>query len=790
MTVLRYCPSFGPPFGPCPRPAASSALNPDRHFPRRPRARLWILGLALAVLLPLGSPALAQPAHTRLPSPPGVGPTADRLPGDRPRIALVLSGGGARGLAHIGVLKVLESLQVPVDLVVGTSMGAVVGGAYAAGRSPHDLEVLMRGADWDNILADRPPRDELSFRRREDDRLLASRVEFGLTSQGVRLPNAAAGNSGLEFTLQRLPPAASHDTQVDQLPLPFRAVATDLLSGQMVVLSDLPLRQAIRASMAVPGLFTPVRLQGRLLVDGALVRNLPIDVARQMGADLIIAVDVGSPLLAESEIQSALGVADQMLKILTSQNVERSLAELRPQDILIRPALQGIGLTDFQRSDQALEDGIAAARQVADRLRALAVDDAAYRRHEAAREQLRQRDLQATPVLTAVTLAGTETDRVDSLRRALPLEPGEPASLQQVQQAAAQLYGRGDFERVETRIEDRDGGRQVGFELTDALWTRSRVRLGVEVASQFERATEYTLSGMHTLSWLNAWGAELRTVAKLGFTRQLQSSWFQPLGPGSRWYLEPSVGLSGATLNFERQLVPMQVHKGSLTLGRQLGDWGTLELGAGRKRTRLELQGSANLFNERFDFARLRVDTLDAMAFPTSGRLLDLRYLRNFSRDGTVTVSVDAKGMQAFHLGDWAGHAYVNLADVPRGSPLYTQEVLGGFLRLSGLAPQAYDRVKAHAFTRLVMARKIGDMPTGLGGALRGGFSIEAARQVPWPGDEVQVKLGLQAPRTPWSTQAGSVFLSVDTRFGPVYVAHGAVRGGGQATYFFIGPVW
>ena len=315
----------------------------------RPRARGWIRWLTLAALLPLGGLALAQPTHAPLPSAPVAGPTAERRPGDRPRIALVLSGGGARGLAHIGVLKVLESLQVPVDLVVGTSMGAVVGGAYAAGRSPQDLEVLMRGADWGNILADRPPRDELSFRRREDDRLLASRVEFGLTSQGVRLPNAAAGNSGLEFTLQRLPPAASHDTQVDQLPLPFRAVATDLLSGQMVVLSDLPLRQAIRASMAVPGLFTPVRLQGRLLVDGALVRNLPVDVARQMGADLIIAVDVGSPLLAESEIQSALGVADQMLKILTSQNVERSLAELRPQDILIRPALQGIGLTDFQR---------------------------------------------------------------------------------------------------------------------------------------------------------------------------------------------------------------------------------------------------------------------------------------------------------------------------------------------------------------------------------------------------------------------------------------------------------
>ena len=732
----------------------------------------------LAATLPPGAPARAATTQD------------GGMPAKRPRVALVLSGGGARGLAHIGVLKVLQQLRVPVDMVVGTSMGAVVGGAYAAGRSPQELETLMRDADWGNILADRPPRDELSFRRREDDRLLASRVEFGLSRQGVRLPNAAAGNSGLEFTLQRLPPPGEHDTPAGQLPLPFRAVATDLLSGQMVVLSEPPLRQAIRASMAVPGLFTPVRLQGRLMVDGALVRNLPVDVARQMGAELIIAVDVGTPLLEESEIQSALGVADQMLKILTSQNVERSLAELRPQDILIRPALDGIGLTDFQRSDKALEDGAAAAWQASERLRALSLDGDAYALHEAARDQHRQLSRAIAPPLAKVVLEGTDPAREASLRQSLPLTIGEPTTLQQVQQAAAKLYGRGDFERVDTRIDDQDEQRQVGFVLTDAQWTRSRIRLGFEVASQFERATEYTLSGLHTLSWLNAWGAELRTQAKLGFTRQLQSSWFQPLGPGSRWYVEPSFNLTGATLNFDKQLVPMGVHSGGLSLGRQLGDWGDLQLGTGRKHTRLSLQGSLNVFDERQTWLRLRVDTLDAMAFPTSGQMLDLQSMRNRARDDSLTVSLTAKAMQAFRLGDWAGHAYVSLADVPKGAPLYSQEVLGGFLRLSGLSPQSYDRVKSHAFARLVMARKIGEMPTGLGGALRWGFSLEAAREVPWPADEIQVRLGLQTPRTPWSTQAASVFLAVETRFGPVYLAHGGTRGGSQATYFFLGPVW
>lgn len=260
----------------------------------------------------------------------------------RPKVALVLSGGGARGFAHIGVLRALRAQRVPVDIVVGTSMGAVVGGAYAAGRSVSELEQLVRETAWDRVLADRPARYDLDFRRKEEDQLLPSRIELAITKAGVSLPPAAAGNAALEQALTRLLPQGMRDRPINQLGLPFRTVASDLLTGDLVELSDTPLFLSMRASLALPGVFAPVRLNQRLVVDGGLVRNLPVELARAMGADIVIAVNVGTPLAKESELSSAFGVAQQMLQILTEQNVQRSIKELGSKDVLIAPDLSGL----------------------------------------------------------------------------------------------------------------------------------------------------------------------------------------------------------------------------------------------------------------------------------------------------------------------------------------------------------------------------------------------------------------------------------------------------------------
>ena len=288
----------------------------------------------------------------------------------RPRVALVLSGGGARGLAHIGVLKVLRELRVPVDVIVATSMGSIVGGAYAAGHTPETMEALVNGADWDEMFADRAPREYLSFRRKEDDLRFIGKGEFGIKRDGIVFPRGALGAQNLEEFLRLVSKPASDARHLDLLPIPLRAIATDLVTGRLVVLSDVPLSTAMRASMSVPGVLAPTNIDGWLLGDGGLTRNLPVEVAQDLASDVIIAVNVGTPLLARESLGSAFGVAQQMINILTEQNVATSIATLKPADILISPDLRGYTFFDFERGAEMIARGEAAAKAALPQIKA------------------------------------------------------------------------------------------------------------------------------------------------------------------------------------------------------------------------------------------------------------------------------------------------------------------------------------------------------------------------------------------------------------------------------------
>ncbi|MBT9456566.1 MAG: patatin-like phospholipase family protein [Burkholderiaceae bacterium] len=707
----------------------------------------------------------------------------------RPRVALVLSGGGARGLAHIGVLRELEAMRVPVDLVVGTSMGAVVGGAFAAGRRVDELESFVRQANWDSILADRPPRRDLAFRRREEDLVVPSRIELGLGRQGIALPPAAAGNSSLEFTLERLVAEGRGDWPVNQLALPFRALATDLATGDLKQLTDTPLFLAMRASLAVPGVFAPVRVDGRLVVDGGLVRNLGVDVAREMGAQIIIAVNVGTPLMEEKEITSAVGVANQMLQILTEQNVKRSVAELKAQDLLIAPRLGEVGFIDFKRFDAAIAAGREATRAMAPRLQALALSAEAYAEQELARQITPVAMARALP-LASLNVQGTRHAAPDLVRGETRLELGQPVTLAEVNKAAANLYGSGDFDRVETQVSDRDGKRHVNLNLTEAQWGRSRIRLGLELYSNFGESNRFTLVAMHVASLLNDWGGELRSVARLGNQRGFSSSFLQPLGPGSDWYLSPSFSYEDSGFDaFEQGRITSRwgarERSVSLALGRRLGQWGDLQVGVGRA-----LSSARQLLPEVADqsdaqvsvaayYAQWRVDTLDTVTFPSRGNLIDARLERLRLPEGHSHHRLQFLGLSAFSWGSWAGHVYTEWAHSQLGST----GSLGGFLRLSGLPDNSLSG-SSIGFGRFVMAKRLGEMPVGLGGAIRAGFSLEAGA-----GRERSQALGRADLRL-----ATSVFLSVDTRFGPLYLAVGSARSSGNvisnAAYLYLGPFW
>ncbi|MBA5685694.1 patatin-like phospholipase family protein [Rugamonas apoptosis] len=720
--------------------------------------------------------------------PPASTASADPLH-HRPRIALVLSGGGARGFAHIGVLRVLQELRVPVDIVVGTSMGSVVGGAYAAGSSVAQLEQLVRRTDWNSVVADRPPRDELNFRRRQEDLLLPSRIEFGATMEGISLPPAAAGNEALELALTRVLPQGTRDRPVNQLPLPFRSVASDLVTGELVELDDTPLFLAMRASLAVPGVFAPVRVKERLVVDGGLVRNLPVDVARAMGADVIIAVNVGTPLAPEKDLSSAIRVAQQMLQILTEQNVQRSLKELGPRDILLAPNLNGISFLDFARHDRAIQAGEKAARALAAQLVQLAMPEAeytAFEQHRLAGPVVADQPLPISKL--AVEPSGHINPKALEVQSGLAL--GQVVTAEQAQQAGAQLFGRGDLARVETEVRDVNGGREVLIKPTEADWARSRLRVGLELASDFSDNNTFALKMMHVRSSLNDWGAELRSSARIGTERAFEVEFWQPLGPGSQWYVAPSARYGAAasdtfSLTGQRQNRIGYNYAGtSVVLGRQLGDWGDVHLGVARQSANVRVTIPEDVtmpparVHQTVQTLAYSVDTLDSVAFPTRGGLFNINLERSVVSAATrlSLMQQSVEGLRAFHSGNWAGHLYAEWARSQQGlAPLN----LGGFLRLSGTAPEsvAGNRV---VLGRVVMARTVGAMPAALGGDVRLGFSLEAGAGY---GDGSPLH---------WSSvkQAGSIFTAVDTRFGPLYFGAGSTKGNSGTLYLFLGPVW
>jgi NTE family protein len=312
---------------------------------------------------PRGSPAATVPQQQAIPA----------TPQHRPKIGLVLSGGGARGLSHIGVLKVLEELRVPVDFIAATSMGSIVGGLYASGMSVNDLDHTVRSIDWTTMFSDMPPHQDLSLRRKEYTSQFPLPFELGVRGGEVQVFRGAIAGANLELWLHDRTRQDDGLGSFDELPIPFRAVATDMVTGQQTVFRYGPLYEAIRASMSVPGLFSPAEIGDHIYGDGGLVNNLPVDVVQAMGADIVIAVNIGTPLMSRNQLSSVLGLTAQSINILTEQNVREQLARLRSGDVLIEPELGDLTFLDFSAGPRFIDLGEIAARKAAERLKPLAL---------------------------------------------------------------------------------------------------------------------------------------------------------------------------------------------------------------------------------------------------------------------------------------------------------------------------------------------------------------------------------------------------------------------------------
>jgi NTE family protein len=732
--------------------------------------------------------ALAAPSRAaEEPSPPAARP-------ERPRIGLVLSGGGARGLAHVGVLKVLERERVPVDLVVGTSMGAIIGGLYASGMRADEIERELLAVRWDEVFAPRVGRPELSQRRKEQDFELSPVLELGYRDGELRAPQAAVSSRGLESLLRRYTLPVRTVTQFDRLPIPFRAVATDMESGRPVELAEGDLASALRSSMSVPGVFPPIELGGRVLGDGGLVDNLPVAIARRMGADVVIAVNVGTPLAGRDTLSSIVGLTAQMINILTEQNVQRSLALLAPDDLLITPALGTLGSGDFERT----RDLVALGRQAAEAARArLARHAVAPERYATWREG--RAPPPATPVtLDVVAFEGTTATAPERLAAQLESQPGRPFDVGRAERDVRRLAASGDYLRADFRIVDSPVGQGLVFDLDDKPWGPNFLRLGLDLATDFAGRSSFNLKLAHDRRWLTRNGTEWRNRVNLGssplvaselyhplnWTATLANDWFVALwGLAERRRLSLFDDRGDETAIFDRLL-----GRTGVDLGQPWAEFGEVRFGLvhATQRTRPRVLGTSytgardtERWHENGVRARVVIDQLDYAIFPLAGYRFEAEASAARRRGDTAGVAnrlqgsatgVLTRGRHTFNLHALAG--VTNESDV---TPLVGRYALGGFHFLSGYEPGQITGNHI-AFARLTWYMRLNREVV-----LTRGFFLGAT-----------LEAGNAWLRRPDISLADlksgySVFVGADTGIGPMYLGLTNAPGGSAGITFFIG---
>ena len=716
-------------------------------------------------------------------------PSATTTQSARPKIALVLSGGGARGAAHVGVIKVLEELQIPIDIITGTSMGALIGAAYAAGTSADELEARIGKADWVDLFTDTSPREDRSFLRKEEDQAKLLGLEFGVKRDGLRLPPGAISGQKLDSLFSKLTRYAAGNVKFDKLPIRFRAVATDAESGKMVVFSQGRLADVMRASMSVPGAIAPFEIDDRIYLDGGLTRNLPIDVARDMGADIVIAVNIGAGLLKRDQLQSIFGVSLQMINILTEQNMQASLQSLKTGDILITPPLDTIGSTDFSLAADAITIGAAAARALSTTLARYSLQNDTYRQWRSAQLSRAGNAVAEADTIQEVTISGLKRANEDELRRTLQVKAGDKVDFRKIDSGVSRVFGTGYFERVNYSLLSDDNRKSLAVNAIEKSWGPHYLRIGLSLGADTSGEGRFNLLIRSQQTQFNQAGAEWRNDVQIGRDRRLATRFFQPFGAGSVVNASAGVELTRRPIDIfldGRRVVQYDVSSStySLDVGMDLGRNAIARLGliSGRDTAEVNI-GTANFptFNVQqggFKFRAL-YDNLDDTNFPRTGRTASLDYFASVSSLGASTdyrkIEANFSDHYSFgrHTFSYAGRYGRSLEG---NIPLFDQFSLGGFLQLSGYRTGELIG-ETVALGRLSYYQRLPLSSSFLGRRVFAGVSGEIGR----------IGSSFQTLSSDSNRSSLGIFLGADTAFGPLYLGFGRTRERSTTFYFFLG---
>jgi len=755
------------------------------------RLRVAIVSAVLAAMLVPAAPAVADVATA----------TSER----RPRIGLVLAGGGARGIGHVGVIRLLEELNIQVHAVAGTSMGSIVGGLHASGYTSEEMLEWLERCDWERMLSDSLPRQQRGFRAKEEEMDTPRWIELGVGVDGLRLPNAFISGQNLLVALREKTDWVGELDSFDRLPVPYRAVATDVETGAMVVLDHGTLADAMRASMAVPGAFAPHTIDDRVLIDGFASRNLPVSVVREMGVDVIIAVDVRADLQKADELNSPMAMAAQLLAILSARDTLEQIATLGRQDVLVRLKLPGYSASSFKDALAIARLGYEEAQPYREALAPLALPREEY----LAREQARRSLPRSMPFIAGIEVEGAGRVAEKTVLQRLDLHAGERLDQEKLRDGLGRIHDLGHFKSVDYRVDKRPEGDVLVVKLEPKPWGPNLAIFGVGLGTDIDGASELNLRASLRFTQLNRYGAELAVRGSLGTVDRLDTEFFQPIGHDGSFFVAPEIeflrtpeaytqdisqvipGARPLRVNFQRQTA-----FAGLGTGVRLGTFGEFRIGAERGQvdyTKIRApsiiviapdgevivldpaEGLEAYTTNRF-FGRLTLDRLDDAFFPRSGYYFEGSVEQESGDRGSTTTS----GLFT---------APINLGSVviqPRLVLDHTLEEndatgrlpfrIGGLFNLSGVPTD--EVFGSNAFVGAIIVRKRLGGPGGPAGVYVGG-SIEAGNA--WDGDNRWLP-------DDWII-GGSAFVAASTPIGPVHLAVALAEKGDPTIYFYLGRV-
>ena len=750
-------------------------------MPRCPCRSLLPLLLILVVVSPVAgqqAPESSSPAQLDPNS-----STSASARADRPKIGVALEGGGALGLAHIGVLQWFEDHHIPIDYIAGTSMGGLVGGLYATGKSPEQLRELVEQQNWDLLIGGETQYQDLSFRRKEDLRAYPNSLVVGL-KDGLTLP--AGLNAGQEISLlidhETLP--YSRLSSFDQLPIPFRCVATDLVSGKEVVFQDGSLAKAMRATMSIPGLFSPIRDGDKVYVDGGLVRNLPTDVVRKMGADIVIAVHLETAPVKPEDLQSLFSVLGRSVDVVIRENEIRGLSAA---DLIVNVDLRDFTSLDYPKAKLIMDRGASAAGDKSRILMPYSLNDADWKRCLAARDE-RKQSLIPTPHFVRVEGASPEARK--QLERSLQSLVDKPIDTQSLEAILNRLTGTGRYESSGYRVVEGNGQAGLIVTVHEKTHAPPTLQFGFEMDGSESDNAHFTLASRLTLMDISGYRSEWRTDVLFGATYGVASELYRPFTASSRWFFAPHADAGDTNFYVYRKSDPLAEYRvARANIGGDLGyGFGRFaearagyEVGYLNARLQLGTPQFSSVEGRTGDFkVHFLIDHTDDPVFPRRGfgvettfRWFDsspgatgpfpimqliVRHFQRITRPASLFVA--AEGGSTFGY---------------RGTEI-PQFFLGGPLRLSAYGTNELFGNQYYAF-RIGYLHEIASLPPFLGkkvyavGTYEFGKMYGFANQSTFPND---VAVGVIA----------------QTAFGPFFIGESIGDTGHQKWFFQLGRVF